>query len=47
MSTTKEWKAKNNIFFNNKINLAQKAFYKRASLNSLASKGEYDQGMEG
>ncbi len=29
-----------------KINLAQKAFYKRASLNSLASKGEYSQGME-
>ena len=28
-------------------NLAQKAFYKRASLNSLASKGEYNQEMEG
>jgi len=28
------------------IDLAQKAFYKRASLNSLASKGEYNQGME-
>ena len=30
-----------------KIDLAQKAFYKRASLNSLASKGAYNQGMEG
>ena len=28
------------------IEIAQKAFYKRASLNSLASKGEYNQGME-
>ena len=32
---------------NKKIDLAQKAFYKRASLNSLASKGEYSQEMEG